>query len=134
MALVQRQPLVAATDGLATLVNQITEECKKEYAEVGAQQFLLNVPGKGVMKALVPVWSGYYEWLTTVGVKSRSEMELLWKSYEADTELKKSVRELLAAEKSLTSLLARVNEDLQAEEDKVYTSDNIDNIRPGHLE
>lgn len=119
MALVQKQSLVAATDRLATLVNRVTEECKKEYAEVGVQQFLLNVPGKGIMKALLPVWSSYHEWLTTVGVKSRTEMELLWKSYEADTRVQKSVQELLTAEKSLTSMLTLVNDGLQAEEDKL---------------
>ena len=78
----------------------------------------LNVDCKTGMGPLAPM-SNYVQCMKAVDVKTRAELEEMWKGCYHDEEVRKSVEELLSLEESLQELYDDIDVELQKAEDQL---------------
>ena len=118
-----RDRVVTATKELVDILTRVVEDGRKEFERVGGLQFALKNPSvpdaKGIGQIIVPTFTGYWKWLNSVGVSTRSEMEQLWKSFGDEQDILKIVEQLRAAEKRFNELIEEADADVQRNEDKV---------------
>ena len=122
----QRDKFIAATKELVETLTRVVEVGRKEFRRIGGHQFSFIVPpshsaedAKGIRQIIEPTWNGYWKWLKTVGVSTRSEMEELWNSFGDDKDVLGCVEQLHAVEVQYNELTAEADADVQKEEDKV---------------
>ena len=80
----RKQEFLSATQKLSGVLTPIVEISVREYHELGGVHFSRNsglTVEKGVRRMMKPVWEAYQEWLVSLGVKTRSEVERLWRSF-----------------------------------------------------
>ena len=78
----------------------------------------LNVDCKTGMRPLFPM-SNYVQCMKAVDVKTRAELEEMWKGCYHDKEVRESVEELLSLEESLQELYDDIDVELQKAEDQL---------------
>ena len=119
----RKQDFVSATQKLSGVLTSIVEISVREYHELGGVQFSRNsglTVERGIRRMMKPVWEAYREWLVSLGVKTRSEAEQQWKSFGEDSDVQRSVQELLRVEEGYNALLRKVEADVQKQEDTVH--------------
>ena len=120
----RREKFITSTKELVDTLTRVVEAGRKEFERVGGVQFSRTAPSaadvKGILEIIKPTCTGYWKWLETVGVGTRSEMEQLWKSFGDDQDILNIVEQLRAAEKRFNELTAEADADVQSNEDKVY--------------
>ena len=113
---------LSETQKLSSLLTSVVESGAKEYDELGGVQFSRNsglTVEKGIRRMMKPVWEAYQDWLVSLGVKTRSEAEQLWKSFGEDEDVQRCVQKLQKAEEEYDALLKKVEVDVQKQEDMV---------------
>ena len=115
----QREKFVVATKELVDSVTKVLENVNKRFGQIGASQFVTAIAGKGIHNVVDPLWTGYWKWLSAVGVTTREEMEELQKSFGDDKEVLKCTEELHTVEIQFAEFMAKLNAVVQKEEDKV---------------
>ena len=120
----RKQEFLSATQKLSGVLRVIVEISVREYHELGGVQFSRNsglTVERGIRRMMKPVWEAYQEWLVSLGVKTRSEAERLWKGFGEGGDVQRSVQELLQAEEGYGALLKKVEADVQKQEGTVAT-------------
>ncbi len=111
--------LVSANNKLAAKLLKITDNCKKDIEVNGAMKFIEKSGSfeAGFMQATLPTILGYHDWLKTVGVQTRAQMEELWKRFPDNKAVCESVEALKQAESAFDAITAGVDKILQQDED-----------------
>ena len=68
----------------------------------------------------LPMWNGYFKWLSDLGVTTKKEAEELLNGFGDDKEVSECLEDLHKAEAGFRALAAKLNANLQKEEDKVW--------------
>ena len=96
------------------------QDGKKNFQEMRLDRLeeFLNVDCAVGLIALLPLLN-YLYCLKAVGVKTRAELEEMWKGCYHDKEVRESVEELLSLEESLQELYDDIDVELQKVEDRL---------------
>ena len=117
----------AVKTSLLLALQKLNQELTKEVVD-GRKSFeamkfdrldeFLNVDCKIGMSAMYPLFN-YVQCMKDVGVKTRAELEEMWKECYHDEEVRKSVEELLGLEESLQELFDDIDVEVQKAEDQL---------------
>ena len=100
------------TDGL----NKVVEEGRKSFKESGLNEYLSFENPSGIRCLFRPM-PMYVECMKAVGVRTRSELEGVWKGCFSDGQVQESVDDLLSAEERYEEFVAEVDQALKKKED-----------------
>lgn len=114
---------------LTTLVRRIESDVDHTKENLNQTDFLefmryYHDLNHGALK-LLDISEGYAECMTKLGVKTKTELEELWKSRRDDLEVQNAVEKLQLAEKSLDELIAEIEKKLQSHEKLITTKNRI---------
>ena len=110
----KRETLLRALRALADGLGKKVDDSRKYYKSCGGINDFLTVNG---LKLIFPVGL-YVECFKTVGVRHRSELEALWTSLYSDPTVSECVENLLAAEDHWTGLIAELDREMEAHEER----------------
>ena len=119
----QKEQYVAATRKLVAIMTKIVDNAKKGFdQQLGGESKLLPVSmmaTKEMCKMADPLWTGCYEWMKAIGVRTRREAGELQKGFSDDEDVLQCMSELQALEAQFTEMMSRMHAMVQKEEDKV---------------
>ncbi len=123
----KRGVLVSALKKLAKALERQVEDSEKNYSPSHLNEFLCGDSKSTGIYGLYPV-QHYYECLTTVGVKTRKELEGVWSGLFTDEGVRDSVEELLTAEDNWRAFIKNLDADLQKYESDLSPSAGISTL------
>ena len=110
----ERETLLQALRLLADGLDKKVDDSRKRYESSRDINDFSTVNG---LRLIIPV-SLYVGCFKTVGVKCRSELEALWASLYSDPAVSECVDNLLAAEDRWTGLIAELDREMEAHEER----------------
>ncbi len=115
--------LVLANTELAAKLLKVADGCSKDIEANGEMKFTERSGSRdvGFMQATRPTILGYRDWLKTVGVQTRKQMEELWEQFLDNKVVCDSVEALKQAENVFNAISVGVNKILQQDEDAKVT-------------
>lgn len=120
----EKSLLLSSLGKLTEGINKVVEEGRRAYKEAGLDEYLRFETPKGVRCLFQPV-PLYVDCMKAVNVRTRAELEHLWRGYYSDHAVQESVEELLGAEESYEEFVAEVDQDLQKSGDKLALPDVV---------
>ena len=119
----RKEKYVTETRKVVAAMTKMVETAEKRFSILeGASKLLparMMASKAGSKNMAEPLWNSYYEWMTSVGVSSKKEMEELQKSFGDNQDALKCTKELHAVEAQFTEMMSRMNAMVQKGEDRV---------------
>ena len=113
--------LVSAVRKLAAGLARKVEDVRKKYNPSEMDWFLNSDSRSDGVMGIYPVGL-YLDCLESVGVKTRAQLEEVWKELYKAEEVRECVEELLSAEENFDNFVEEVDKDLQSYEDSLAVS------------
>jgi hypothetical protein len=116
-----RSLLISSVSALSEKIESVVSRVRENFRASSDLYEFIKLGNKNGVTGLYAVSHGYSDCMKAVGVRTRAELEQLWRRYYSDEQVRDAVEALLEGEGAFTQFLEEVERELIPLEDKGAT-------------